>query len=265
MVSFNINRRIKYTKENVENIALDFMNLLIEKGVAQDVAVYFNGMRYSSVGTAPAPGKLERTFQFYRDYNDSNSTAVMAHNAGEYNPNYYFDHVAEKHILSASFEGPLYDVMNNIYGGEAQWVYDFFNRWGLTVEMGDSWNFSVYPIDRPGNSIEFWEYVDYSYCQSEAEPEPEIIYLRNSESHPDIPEIDLLMKYWYTLSKATGDIGGCVLGAKLTFDYKGNHYYMWPCSPWQGEGSWTPHVSEIVQILEKLGATNVNWNCGYLD
>lgn len=261
MVKFNTNCRIKYTKENISDIAHDFMDLLTEKNLAQDVAVYFNGMRYSSHRVPVSKGGS--VFYFYKDLGDSNDIVNMQKNPAEYDPNNYFDFVPEKHIMSVSFEGLLYDVLNGMTG-QPYWMSEFFRRWGLHIELGNSWNFSLYPDDVDGNSIELWEYVDYSDKNARL-IEEETIYLRSDVVHPDIPEIDLLMKYWYTLSKATGDLGGCVIGAKLTFDYKGNHYLMWPCSPWQGEGSWTPHVSEIVQILERLGAINVNWNCGYLD
>lgn len=119
MLKFNTNPRIKYTKENISDIAHSFMDNLSKEGLAQDVAVYFNGIRYSSYGTPVSEDSWERTFCFYQDFTKDG--------VGKYDPNDYFDSVPEKHIMSVSFEGPLYNTLNG-QNGQPYWMYKFFKR-----------------------------------------------------------------------------------------------------------------------------------------
>ena len=51
----------------------------------------------------------------------------------------------------------------------------------------------------------------------------------------------------------------------MAFEYNGIPYHMAPCSPWQGEGSWTPHVNYVINRLKAIGATEIYWNYGRLD
>ena len=70
---------------------------------------------------------------------------------------------------------------------------------------------------------------------------------------------------WSILARETGDKGGCVIGEGMLFRYCDKWYFMKPSSPWQGEGSWTPHVSKIKEMLTAIGADNIVWECGRLD
>lgn len=70
---------------------------------------------------------------------------------------------------------------------------------------------------------------------------------------------------WFKLSAETGDLGSCVLGAGLHFEYKNQKYEMYPQSPWQGEHSWLSHKDYIIGILKDLGATNINYEYGIMD
>lgn len=80
-----------------------------------------------------------------------------------------------------------------------------------------------------------------------------------------LPELREIMDAWYERSKQTGDKGSYVLGAGFTFEYKGIRYDMKPCSPWQGEYSWVPHVEKIQNMLSSIGATDIKWNRGWMD
>ena len=97
------------------------------------------------------------------------------------------------------------------------------------------------------------------------EEPPKVIYAYYNKRYIYPEEIKIVMEAWYALSEKTGDIGGCVIGAYLEFKFKGNIYKMDPCSPYQGEGSWTSYVDIISNLLKGFGATEIKWNPGHLD
>jgi hypothetical protein len=70
---------------------------------------------------------------------------------------------------------------------------------------------------------------------------------------------------WYNKSKETGDVGCCVIGARMEFKYLGVEYKMYPQSCWQGEGSWTKHLDWVKEELNKLGVENIYYEWGMLD
>lgn len=70
---------------------------------------------------------------------------------------------------------------------------------------------------------------------------------------------------WFEKSKLVGDIGCCVLGARLEFKLDNEEYKMYPQSPWQGEGSWTGNVNHVSEALKKLGAKEIEWFYGMMD
>jgi hypothetical protein len=74
-----------------------------------------------------------------------------------------------------------------------------------------------------------------------------------------------IAEQWYNLSKETGDIGSCVLGAAMYFKYKNQEYIMEPQSCWQGEGSWTKHKEFVVEELKKIGAEEIYYEWGMMD
>lgn len=80
-----------------------------------------------------------------------------------------------------------------------------------------------------------------------------------------IPEIKVIMDKWYELSSTQEDTGCSVIGAGMNFTYKGVDYHMVPCSPHQGEGSWTPFIDDIKAMLEGIGATDIEYRYGFMD
>jgi hypothetical protein len=93
----------------------------------------------------------------------------------------------------------------------------------------------------------------------------------NKLKETDQPNIEIpiellkIAEEWFELSSKTGDIGCCVIGAKMEFDYQGAKYKMYPQSPFQGELSWTRHLVKIEESLEKIGATGINYSWGMMD
>ena len=60
-------------------------------------------------------------------------------------PGDYFEYVNPEHILSMSFEGPIYHMFNY---GEYKPVLKKFNelleKYGLYYELGNAWNLTCY-------------------------------------------------------------------------------------------------------------------------
>ena len=67
------------------------------------------------------------------------------------------------------------------------------------------------------------------------------------------------------LSKKTGDIGSCVIGAGFLFTYKETYYFMGSCSPYQSCISWETHIDTIKELLVQIGATDISYKDGLMD
>ena len=65
------------------------------------------------------------------------------------NPRDYFEYVRNPNILSMSFEGGLYEVLNAYRPGWTKLENQFrniFEKYGLYFEMGHAWNLSAYEL-----------------------------------------------------------------------------------------------------------------------
>jgi hypothetical protein len=230
---------MKLNKIKIEELVKEIEDFLRKYELLEDVCIYFNNKRHSW------------NYSLKSDRYEMREQKDIC-------PLDYFEWAAYKHILSMSFEGPFYSVMNG-YTKEAFDLQDKFlkllEKYNLYYELGNAWNLTCYPTD---DDMEI-EYTDYT---NEIKPEPEFIYLGKADV---LPELKGIMTAWYELSKATGDQGCCVIGACMKFDYKGTEYEMAACSPWQGENSWTPHVNTVKEMLKNIGAENISWNCGRMD
>lgn len=232
------------TKKEIDSLAKEIMDYLLQKDLAEGVFIYFNGKRMHSGYSHDGPSG--RTV----------GSGIVTEDG--FCPLDYFEYANHRHILSMSFEGPFYHSMNyNGYG------MDGFNsilaRFGLYYEMGNAWNLSLFPADDDMYSqIEYTDYTDRS------RPDPVHIYDPNRQ--PEIPPaLQEIMRKWYQLSSGTGDRGSCVIGAGFTFSYGGTEYHMSPQSPYQGSLSWETHVETVKDMLEKAGATDIRYNYGVLD
>jgi len=234
---------MKLTKTKIEELVREIENFLKENDLLGDVCIYFNNKRH----------------YWHNKYDEKwNFLGFGCDVQEDISPLDYFEYVNTKHILSMSFEGSFYHVLNgwDEYSDQMQQKFTaILSKYNLYYELGNAWNLSCYPIN---DDMEI-EYTDYS---ADVKPEPEFIWVSREDV---LPELKRIMKTWYDLSKAIGDKGCCVIGAGISFEYKGQPYKMAPCSPWQGEGSWTPHVEEIKKMLEDIGATDIRWNCGMMD
>lgn len=227
------------TKERIEGLALTILEVLQEKELDDALCIYYNNKRINTYGSFNANGEYEKKMKIEENIN----------------PHDYFQYCAFDHILSISTEGGLYDQLNYGSGMFPAKLETLFKQLGIYWERGEAWNLSFYPID---DNTE----IEYTYYENPEEKEIIISY-RMTEECP--PEIENIMKAWYMLSEKEGDVGACVIGAYFQFKYNERKYKMLPCSPYQGEGSWTPYIDFVRNCLQNIGATNIEWTPGILD
>ena len=121
------------TAEQIETLAYEIREFLIEHGLWQDVRIYFNG---KALATDDGNGNY--------GYNAPEKLFVLE----DMDPRQYFEYAGD--YLSMSFEGPLYDVLNCYapvnYCNEITAEFNsIIGKYGLYYDMGHSWNLSLYP------------------------------------------------------------------------------------------------------------------------
>ena len=107
--------------QEVEQMAVEIREWLIDKGLWIDVRMYYNGKVY---------------------YGENFGIEEQA------NPKDYFDYVAEPHILSMSFEGALYEVFNGTSARSTKLCAEFqeiLEKYQVYYELGNAWNLTCYP------------------------------------------------------------------------------------------------------------------------
>lgn len=223
------------TKQNIEQLAKEIMAFLERNEMQDCVSIYINNKRIHS------------EYKF-----DGENITYFWKEESNIDPHDYFEYAAYDHILSMGFEGELYEVLNETFGTMEEQFREIFDKYGLYFEFGNSWNLTAYPND-DNMKIEYTKYK---------KPKETIRLYRNC----DMPiQLKNIMDMWYELSKNTGDIGSCVLGAGFKFEWNGDEYFMSAQSPWQGSISWEKHIDVVKQALENIGATEIYYNWGRID
>lgn len=131
-------------------------------------------------------------------------------------------------------------------------------------------------LDPLGYFVEYWDIGKYIISDDKNINQDEWEAFKRDTSlqkeiyfgvhYGEAPEIlKEISSIWSSLSANTGDYGGCVIGEGMKFSYGGQKYKMSPSSPWQGEGSWLPHVGYIKECLEAVGAKDICFDHGRLD
>ena len=226
----------KLTKIQIEQLAKEIMDFLDKCHMQDGVCIYFNNKRMRSDGNWD--GK-DLTYSWVEE--------------DDVDPHDYFEYAAYEHILSMSFEGALYDVLNYTFGKREEKFRAIFEKYGLYFELGNYWNLSAYLSD---DDMEV-EYTIY-------EQPKETIYLHRG--NPNNPaQLNNVMDMWYACSSISGEGGSCVLGAGLDFEWEGDKYFMPAQSPHQGSLSWEKHVDVVKATLKGVGATNIYYNWGRMD
>ncbi len=120
--------------DKIEEMANEVRDFLIKNELWQDVFIYFNGKAYGTMDGS------------HFSYNNPDDLIVLENE----DPRDYFEYVNPEHILSMSFEGPLYDClnMNGEYGYEFENSIEsslrkIFEKYGCYYELGNSWNLTL--------------------------------------------------------------------------------------------------------------------------
>ena len=119
----------KQKEKRNERLAKAIRRWLLDRDMWIDTTIFFNGKAFST-----ADYEHEN---FY--YNDKDNLIVLENE----DPRKYFKYVNPDHILSMSFEGPLYDVLNGYCDGCLELEERFrklLEKHGVYYELGDAWN-----------------------------------------------------------------------------------------------------------------------------
>lgn len=119
----------KFTPAKIEKMAKEIRDFLIKHELWEDVRIYFNGKAYA---TDDGKGNYS--------YNDPNKLYVLE----DVDPRDYFEYVGD--ILSMSFEGGLYDLLNYEFGKTYNEFNELIKKYGCYYELGNAWNLSLYEI-----------------------------------------------------------------------------------------------------------------------
>lgn len=115
--------------ERLECLAKDIYDWLVKHHMWVDACIYYDGKRMST-------NKKEGDRTVFR-YNGEPFIE-------EADPRDYFDYVANPHILSMSFEGSLYELINYKYDGIKKEFLKIFEKHSIYYELGNAWNLTCF-------------------------------------------------------------------------------------------------------------------------
>lgn len=121
------------TSKQIELLATEIFNWLVDHEMWIDVQIYFNGTCWSTSNK------------------DHTEFCYNEHKYFEYEaePKDYFEYVREPNILSMSFEGSLYEILNAYVRGWEKLEEEFrkiFEKHGLYFELGHAWNLTCFEV-----------------------------------------------------------------------------------------------------------------------
>ena len=124
------------TTEQIEQLATEIHTWLVKNELWMDVSIYFNGKRWST---------MKRDGEKYEFcYNENRYFEDVA------DPKDYFEYVREpENILSMSFEGGLYEVLNGWTNDCIKLEREFqkiFCKYNLSFQLGNAWNLTAFEI-----------------------------------------------------------------------------------------------------------------------
>lgn len=226
---------MKLTKNKIEELVMEVEKFLESHDLLSDVSIYFNN-------------KCRRWSYNYKE------DACSLKEEDDVDPHDYFEYAAYEHVLSMSFEGGLYSVLNGYSSDVLEEKFlSLLNKYGLYYELGNAWNLTCYPND---DDMEI-EYTIYE------KPMTTVTIYSHSE---DIPSILMNIKRkWDELSATTQYLGGsCTIGDGFEFTYNNIPYKM--VTPnFQGSCIYEHWIGTIKEELKNAGATNIYYNYGFMD
>lgn len=129
------------TEREIAELANEIYEWLLKHEMWIDTTIYFNGIAWST-------SSKHESKDVRQDFRYNGEPFVY-----EDDPRYYFEYVRDPHILSMSFEGDLYDIINyGSWGLEEEFrklfskhkVFDpEYGECELYFELGNAWNLSV--------------------------------------------------------------------------------------------------------------------------
>ena len=122
-----------WDSERLEALAWEIHCYLRKYEMWIDISIYYDGKRMST--------SRERGGQW--DFNYNGDPFIE----DDKDPRDYFEYVAKNHIISMSFEGPFYDVMNYQGGSILDGFDKLLANHGLWYERGDAWNITLYETE----------------------------------------------------------------------------------------------------------------------
>ena len=123
----------RLTKKQIEELAVEIREFLLEHELWVDVAIHFNGKCFTTYD--------KENGKHY--YNDREHLVVRENE----DPRRYFEYVNPDHIFSMSFEGGVCEMMN--YGACSslkEKLDAIFKKYGLYYELGNHWNLTCYYV-----------------------------------------------------------------------------------------------------------------------
>lgn len=225
---------MKITKQKIEDMKKDIYDFCKRYGINKyEFSIFFNGKKSSNVSKNWRKCRLGITENV--------------------DPHDYCEYFNEQFILGMAYDGAMYEIMN---GYDDSGLYDkftqIFEKYDCYIEHCDSCHAEVvYNGD--------YEDVEYTVYKKKI-----IKNLYRKDDAPD-SKIMMIMDTWMELSRREGDVGACVIGAYMEFEYEGTTYRMHPQSPYQGSLSWEASVDKIKEMLRTVGAENIYFNYGRLD
>ena len=118
----------KMTKKKIEKLATEIRDFMLDRELWIDTRIYFNGKAFA---TDDGNGHYA--------YNDPNNLFVLE----DIDPHTYTKYAGD--ILTMTFEGPLYDMIN--YGDWPKAMERFnaiLDKYGVWYELGEAWNLTLY-------------------------------------------------------------------------------------------------------------------------
>lgn len=119
------------TEKEREDLATEIFEWLVKHELWIDVAIYFNGKVWSTSNK----GNTEFCYNEHRYFED------------QAEPTDYFEYVRKPNILSMSFEGDLYYLLNGYSSRSKNLEKEFrkiFEKYGLYFELGHAWNLTCF-------------------------------------------------------------------------------------------------------------------------
>lgn len=235
----------KLTKTDIEQLAKEIRRWANRCKLGKDWVLFYNGkMMHSPLGD---------------DYRYKRSRVEK-----DVNPLDYCEWFNDEFIMGMSYDGIMYRCINGYEKGSAYaYLEAILHNYGLQIAHCDSCHCEFVNYDNDEVETTKLKRKRVIRLISPGKAKIEHCWDDNVEVYPS--ELNEVMITWRSESEKVGDIGGCVLGDYLQFDYKGDTYRMDNQSPYQGEYSWTKPLPKIKKMLADMGATNIFHYPGRLD